>query len=694
MSLSSRILRITPIAIGGMLLVAVIGIVGDFVQTRFDRRQTSAQALALETAELEKLLLSGRGMELGLILNRNPEMIDRLHDLQARVPDTFTALAAHLRALDPEADAAALDGITAHWAGHTEQVNRLIDEMLRLGMDEDHGLEGTLRRAVHDAEESVPASAAPELMVKILMMRRHEKDFMMRGDSKYVDRLRQRMEEVRAMPTSAFGDAAAQATVVSSLGAYEAAFLAFAALQMEAVATRAAVSESFREVRPDLDALQAIAMEEQDSATSTRDTLILVRWVTVAVLLLIAVALVTLIIRRLAHAVIGPLTETAAALSAFAEGRTDTRLRGRKRDDEIGEIARAFERLQQRIQAESATREARIRDQAEEERERSAAEAARTRAEKEALDATLASLGTALDRLAHGDLSVRVGDRVSGEFAPLRTAFNDTADRLAALVRRIWSATHAIADATGHIATDAADLTERATNQAASLEETAATIEEISATVRTNAESTGRADAAVGEVVRRARAGGAVVSEAQTAMTRIEASSSRIAEINGVIGSIAFQTNLLALNAAVEAARAGEAGKGFAVVASEVRTLAQRASEAAKDISDLVQESSQLVSDGARLVRETGSALGEINESVSSLTVDISDISAASREQATAVTEIATNVSAMDAMTQRSAELAEQSATRARELEHEAADLRELVGFFDVERKGALSNAA
>ena len=92
-------------------------------------------------------------------------------------------------------------------------------------------------------------------------------------------------------------------------------------------------------------------------------------------------------------------------------------------------------------------------------------------------------------------------------------------------------------------------------------------------------------------------------------MAQIEDSSRKISDIIGVIDEIARQTNLLALNAAVEAARAGEAGRGFAVVASEVRSLAQRSSQAAKDIKDLITNSSGQVQEGVELVNKAGDAL-------------------------------------------------------------------------------------
>ena len=138
-------------------------------------------------------------------------------------------------------------------------------------------------------------------------------------------------------------------------------------------------------------------------------------------------------------------------------------------------------------------------------------------------------------------------------------------------------------------------------------------MEEMSATVKKNAEN-----AAAGQPVRQRNARRSPTAAARwsaqavNAMSMIEESSRKISDIISVIDEIARQTNLLALNAAVEAARAGEAGRGFAVVASEVRSLAQRSSQAAKDIKDLITNSSSQVQEGVELVNKTGTSLTEI----------------------------------------------------------------------------------
>ena len=190
----------------------------------------------------------------------------------------------------------------------------------------------------------------------------------------------------------------------------------------------------------------------------------------------------------------------------------------------------------------------------------------------------------------------------------------------------------------------AEDLSRRTEHQAATLEETAAALAEITAAVNSAAEGARNARAVVGEARGNAESSGRVVQDAVTAMGEIATSSSRISRIVGVIDDIAFQTNLLALNAGVEAARAGDAGRGFAVVASEVRALAQRSSEAAREIGGLISASAHQVETGVTLVGEAGEALRRISASVNGISDHVADIAGSAQEQSTSLTEVNTSM--------------------------------------------------
>ncbi len=198
------------------------------------------------------------------------------------------------------------------------------------------------------------------------------------------------------------------------------------------------------------------------------------------------------------------------------------------------------------------------------------------------------SLGSGLERMAKGDLSYRLSDEFAAEYKKVRDDFNGAIGQLQHTISAIVSSTREVTNASAEISTSTTDLSQRTEEQAASLEQTSASMEQISATVKKNAENAQHASQSATSTREVADRGGQVVAQAVEAMARIEDSSRKIADIIGVIDEIARQTNLLALNAAVEAARAGEAGRGFAVVASEVRSLAQRSSQAAKDIKDLI----------------------------------------------------------------------------------------------------------
>jgi methyl-accepting chemotaxis protein len=172
------------------------------------------------------------------------------------------------------------------------------------------------------------------------------------------------------------------------------------------------------------------------------------------------------------------------------------------------------------------------------------------------------------------------------------------------------------------------------------LAQSAASMEEISETVRANSDKTTRAAEITTATRDIAIQGSDVVGKVIDNMASIKASSQKIASIIAVIEEIASQTNMLALNAAVEAARAGEAGRGFAVVAAEVRALAQRSSQAARNIKQLISDTSSQVTDGVSLVTRAGAALVEIVEGVKSAAALVAEIAATSIEQSEAIEQI------------------------------------------------------
>ena len=291
-----------------------------------------------------------------------------------------------------------------------------------------------------------------------------------------------------------------------------------------------------------------------------------------------------------------------------------------------------------------------------------------------------ADVRAALRQVAQGDLaapeqSAGVPVGLMAELAAMRQA-------LRTLVGQVRDSTVAIIHASGEIAQGNNDLSGRTEQQASALEETAASMEELSSTVQQNAANAQQASTLAVNAAQVAQQGGAVVGEVVATMKGINDSSQRIADIIGVIDSIAFQTNILALNAAVEAARAGEQGRGFAVVASEVRTLAQRSADAAKEIRGLIQTSVERVAQGSALVDRAGSTMEEVVASIGRVSAIVAEISAASSEQSAGVSQVGQAVMHMDQATQQNAALVEESAAAADSLRLQAQELLQAVALF------------
>ena len=291
--------------------------------------------------------------------------------------------------------------------------------------------------------------------------------------------------------------------------------------------------------------------------------------------------------------------------------------------------------------------------------------------------------------VAAGDLTSRIEVHSSDETGMLMQALKQMNDSLIAIVGNVRGGTELIATASSQIAAGNLDLSSRTEEQASSLEETASSMEELTSTVKQNSENAHQANLLAQTASAVALRGGAVVAQVVATMSSINASSTRIVDIIGVIDGIAFQTNILALNAAVEAARAGEQGRGFAVVASEVRSLAQRSAEAAREIKALIHDSVKQVDDGARLVDEAGSTMNDIVDSVKRVTDIIGDITIASQEQTAGIEQINVAITQMDTVTQQNASLVEEAAAASESLHEQAGALAQAVCVFKMDPHGA-----
>ena len=237
-----------------------------------------------------------------------------------------------------------------------------------------------------------------------------------------------------------------------------------------------------------------------------------------------------------------------------------------------------------------------------------------------------------------------------------------------------------VASASGQVSSSSQSLAEGSSEQAASIEETSASLEEMSSMTKQNAENSKQADGLMQESNQTVSQANTSMGDLKSSMEEISKASEETQNVVKTIDEIAFQTNLLALNAAVEAARAGEAGAGFAVVAEEVRNLALRSADAAKNTAQLIEGTVKKVSHGSELVNTTSDAFSEVATSSSKVAELVSEIAAASAEQAQGIEQVNIAVTEMDKVTQSNAAGAEESAAASEEMNAQAEEMKGMVG--------------
>jgi len=471
--------------------------------------------------------------------------------------------------------------LSAAFTDYESAFSSLAAQKTKNGLTPDTGLQGDLRNAVHQAEKSFLTTNDDTQMKNMLMLRRHEKDFLLRHDEDSLSKfeaafalmMRQKLEP----------------EVTHDLELYHAAFLSLVegekaiGLTPE-VGLQGTMRRAIHQTEGMMEIMSKTAQDAITAAQARQDSIELLSSLAIG----LASALVALLIARDVVTPIKLLTDTTSRL---AKGETDVAVGGTERRDEIGRLAQVVEQWRLSLLAAEARR---LRDS-----EEAGAREQRAQELENMTRSFDVSVGSTLDTVSQNS-----------------TQLNSTAQ---ALSKNSDQTSHQ-AKLVHHTALEASNSSQTV---AAAAEELTASIQEIARQV---VESTRVSQLAADEV-----------QATHAVMSVLSDSSARIGDVVRLIKNIAGKTNLLALNATIEAARAGDQGKGFAVVANEVKALANQTAEATEDISaqvEAVQQSSQ----------QAIEAISGIVHRIEEVRQISSAIAAAVEEQTAATGEIARNI--------------------------------------------------
>jgi methyl-accepting chemotaxis protein len=634
--------------LGGLIGLTLIALAatfffGDNATSTALARQQNYAAIERLSLEVEIGALQMRRREKDFLLRRDASYLGRYQADAAQVSELLQDLA---RLDTPPAVTEAVHRLTRALPEHGSAFEHVVNEQTRLGLTPSEGLEGTLRAAVQAAETRLTEIGDSELIVKMLMMRRHEKDFMLRVDQRYVDRFDARQREFADLLAQRDYSRIEVSELTGLMADYNAGFHAWATTRLDLNSSISTLSEVFAGMNPDFELILETAQSGGQEALVNLDTeRSTIQSITIAIMAAVAL-LAGFLTWAIGRSISNPVLALTKAMSTLADGDTSGEVPSTNDGGEIGSMARTvlvFQSGQREIEQMRAERAEADQRAAEEKRE----------AMHELADQFDAKIG-----VIAGDVSAAAASMI--DFAGTLHSSAKNADEKSAIV-----------------ASAAEETSANTQGVASAAEELTSSIREINRQVTESQQLTS-------EAVQEAGVTKATVAGLAEAVTKI-------GDVVVLIQNIAKQTNLLALNATIEAARAGEAGKGFAVVASEVKALADQTGKATLEISDQIDAIQDSGEQAIGAINSMTASIDRVSESGVAIATAVEQQDAAANEIASSVSQAAAgteqvteSISSLSSDVRETDESASEVLQAARGVSGDADRLKgELAGFLD-----------
>ncbi|MBS1182715.1 MAG: putative methyl-accepting chemotaxis protein [Proteobacteria bacterium] len=590
------LLSVIIAGIGFMVIAANLLYMGRQVDTATATARLGRDVGA-DASGFQELMLQIRRSEKDFLLRSDKTYADRTLAQVVEAENALAKLRGKAERLGNREIVAAIDDIGRPLAAYQATFSKLAATRIAMGLSPDEGLEGDLRKTVHDLEAAFGALKDKDQTIRVLMLRRHEKDFMLRRDDASLDKHARTMAEFVAATGAAPLDEAQKATLSDLTTSYAASFKAWAAAARDLQTDQEAVSGAYATLEPLVAAVSKGALElsanleaAAETARRTSDRLV---YLTIVVAMLTATGFALVVWRYVSKS----LARIEGWMGRLSAGDHDARSSDTTARNEIGSMARALADFAGKLAEADRLR-----------REATEAETRRRHERAEEMRALMAAFDSSV-----GEIVATVSSAAQ-ELQAAAGTLTDTAVNTSTKSTGVAKATEVIAE---------------------QVQAVAAASEELSASIGEIGRGISQSHQISTQAVDEAR-------EAASTVGDLAITAEKIGEVIQLIDRIASQTNLLALNATIEAARAGEAGRGFAIVATEVKNLAGQTSEATAQISDQVNRIQTATANTVEAIRRVSEIIDKVNAIGASIASAIEEQAVTTREISNRIHDVAT----------------------------------------------------